>query len=99
MKANNWWNYSPSCADLEGLNGFVKDIPSDLWSEFYDKTIGVLNANPAKYSTHYKNVIIHLVDSTERGYTTMDEVYDVIQAKELPNWIYERRSAYQHLIK
>jgi len=64
----------------------------------YDKSIGLLNKNPEKYSLGYKTRIIHLIDSVSRGYTTPREAYEALRASYFPAWLEVRESAYQYLI-
>ena len=66
--------------------------------ELYEKSIGRLNKNPMGYTAHYKNCIIHLIDSVSRGYTTPMEAYQAIDAPYFPENLKVRKSLYMHLI-
>jgi len=72
--------------------------PKLVSDELYDKTIGMLNRNPAAYSDRYKNCIIHMIDSVSRGYITPMEAYDAIEAEYFPEYLKVRKSNYSHLL-
>lgn len=78
-----------------GLDPVIKNRVSD---ELYDKSIGMLNADPLGFSLHYKTCIIHMIDSVSRGYTTPMEAYDALKADYFPAWLTVRRSAYEYLV-
>jgi hypothetical protein len=73
-------------------------IKGRVSGELYDKSIGMLNANPHKFSHGYKTRIIHLIDSVSRGHTSPMEAYDAIEADHFPTHLELRPSAYQHLL-
>lgn len=77
------------------MNSVIEGRVSD---ELWDASIGKLNRNPKKYSADYKNKIIHIIDSTSRGYISPMEAYDAILADYIPEILLIRSSAYQHLI-
>jgi ribosomal protein S17 len=80
--------------NMEKLNKVTIEISDELW----EKSIGKLNKNPSKYDAHYKNLIIHLIDSVSRGYTTPWEAYEALEADYFPEYLTVRKSAYMHLI-
>lgn len=73
-------------------------IPGCVSDELYDKTIGELNRNPLRFNCYYKNCIIHLIDSTSRGYVSPMEAYDAWNAEHFPENLKVRPSSYQHLL-
>lgn len=77
------------------LNKVDNSLVSD---ELYDASIGKINAAPEKYTSGYKNRIIHLIDSVSRGYTKPYEAWEAIRADYFPAWLENRESAYSHLI-
>jgi len=72
--------------------------PKLVSDELYEKSIGMINANPLKFSIGYKNRIIHMIDSVSRGYISPMEAYEALQAKYFPIHLETRQSAYSHLI-
>ena len=77
------------------LNPVNASLVSD---ELYDKSIGMLNKEPWKYTYHYKNCIIHMIDSVSRGYITPMEAYDALKENYFPEFLKVRKSNYSHLI-
>ena len=80
---------------MDKLNPVIKNRVSD---ELYEKTIGVMNANPTEYSLGYKKRMIHLVDSVSRGYSTPLEAYDALTLGYVPEHLLARRSLYEKTI-
>ena len=74
-------------------------IPGRVSDELYEKSIGMLNANPIGFSLHYKTRILHLLDSVSRGYTSPMEAYQAIAADYFPIILETRESAYKSLLK
>jgi hypothetical protein len=74
-------------------------IPGRVSDELWGKSIGVLNANPLKFSGGYKTKVIHLIDATSRGYISPAEAYDALDADYFPSFLEVRNSAYAHLIR
>lgn len=68
-------------------------------SELYDKSIVMLNKDPLKFSTGYKNRIIHMIDSVSRGYISPMEAHEALEAPCFPAWLEIRKSAYMHLVR
>ncbi|MCK9519681.1 MAG: hypothetical protein M0R74_11760 [Dehalococcoidia bacterium] len=81
---------------MKDLHPVISGRVSD---ELYDRSIGMLNRNPEKFSWDYKTRIIHLIDSVSRGYTTPMEAYEAIAADYFPMHLEVRESAYQHLLR
>ena len=75
-----------------------KIIPDRISDELWDKTIGMLNANPEKYSQNYKTCVIHAVDSCSRGYITPAELYAAMGADYFPEYLTVRPSLYAHML-
>ena len=73
-------------------------IPSRVSDELYAKSIGLINANPDKYTLGYKTRIIHLIDSVSRGYTSPMEAYEALEADHFPIHLEVRKSVYSHLL-
>ena len=84
--------YPPTISKLNPV------IPGRVSDELYDKSIGMLNKNPDKFSAQYKNCIIHMIDSVSRGYISPLEAYDALEAKYFPEVLKTRPSLYQHLV-
>jgi len=80
---------------MKALNPVVIDRVSD---ELYEKSIGMLNKNPGKFSLEYKTRIIHMIDSVSRGYITPAEAYDALARPYFPIELELRESAYAHLL-
>ncbi len=80
---------------MENLNPVKPELVSN---ELYDASIGKLNKNPQNYGRYYNRLIIHMIDSVSRGYTTPMEVYDALKADYFPENLLTRKSAYMHLI-
>jgi hypothetical protein len=78
------------------LNPVIKGRVSD---ELYEKSIAVLNENPLKFSSGYKNRIIHMIDAVSRGYISTMEAYDALEAPYFHAFLETRKSAYVHLIR
>ena len=78
------------------LNPVIKGRVSD---ELYEKSIGMLNKNPLKFSGGYKNRIIHMIDAVSRGYISPMEAYVATEAPCFPSFLEIRKSAYVHLIR
>ena len=74
-------------------------ITGRVSNELYDKSIGVLNQDPLRFSAGYKNRIIHMIDAVSRGYISPAEAYGAIEASYFPAFLEVRNSAYAHLIK
>ena len=77
------------------LNPVNPDLVSD---ELYDASIGELNKNPQNYGKYYNKLIIHMIDSVSRGYTTPMEAYDALKADYFPEHLKIRKSAYTHTL-
>lgn len=78
-----------------GLHTVIAHRVSD---ELWDKSVGMLNADPMRYNRGYKDCIIHLIDSVSRGYTTPLEAYEALSADYFPAGLIVRRSAYEYLV-
>ena len=78
------------------LNPVIKGRVSD---ELYNKSIGMLNQDPLRFSSGYKNRIIHMIDSVSRGYTSPREAHEALKAPYFPIWLEVRKSAYMHNIR
>ena len=74
-------------------------IPGRISDELYNKSIGYLKTDKGmKNSLTYKTLVIHLIDSVSRGYTSPMEAYDALKAPYMPIWVTTRESAYSHLV-
>lgn len=80
---------------MKKLNKVRKDINID---DLYEKAITPMNEDPNRYDYHYKNCIIHLVDSVSRGYTTKLEAYDALKQPYFPEYLKVRKSLYMDLV-
>ena len=74
-------------------------ITGRVSSELYDKSIGMLNKDPLRFSEGYKNRIIHMIDAVSRGYISPMEAYGAMEAPYFPILLEVRKSAYAHLIR
>ena len=79
-------------ADLDPVDH--SRVSNALW----DASIGKLNKDPANYGRYYNRLIIHMIDSVSRGYTSPVEAYDALAAEYFPEYLTARRSAYEHTI-
>jgi hypothetical protein len=82
-------------APSKGLLPVIKGRVSD---ELYMASIGKLNADKANYGRYYNTLIIHLIDSVSRGYTSPMEAYDALSSEYFPEYLKTRRSKYENVI-
>ncbi len=73
-------------------------IPGRVSDDLWDKSIGKLNKNPSLYGRHYSRLLVHLIDSVSRGYTSPLEAYDAMKQKYFPSILTSRRSAHENRI-
>ena len=73
-------------------------IPGRVSDDLYSASIGKLNADTKNYGRHYNTLVIHLIDSVSRGYTSPMEAYDALAADYFPIYLTTRRSKYEDLV-
>lgn len=71
---------------------------SRVSDELYEKSIGMLNADPLGYTLYYKTCIIHMIDAVGRGNISPMEAYEALEMPYFPEHLKVRESAYQHLL-
>ena len=81
------------------MNRLNPVIPGRVSEELYAASIGKINNEPQKYGRYYNTLVIHLIDSVSRGYTSPMEAYDALNSKYFPTVLTTRRSSYEHLVK
>ena len=79
---------------IQKLNPVQENLVSD---ELFDASIGSLKWDDGK-SLQYKTNMLHLIDSTSRGYISLMEAWDALRLGYLPEHLKVRESEYSHLV-
>jgi hypothetical protein len=77
------------------LNPVIRGRVSDA---LYAASIGKINADTRNYGRYYNTLIIHLIDSVSRGYTSPAEAWDALARDYFPIYLERRQSKYQNLL-